>query len=129
MVKIIVTGLKPEEHMFKQSLEEMCLATAEKLETQINFAPEDELHLQIKSHVEGKKKRFEVKARITVQGHVYEAKEQDRDEHQHVWDLRLGVKEALEELKKVVKKRAKFRPIKGLTADEAMEKKVKEMPE
>ncbi len=125
MVKIIVAGLKPEEHMFKESLEEMCLAAAEKLETHVDFSPDDELHLQIKSHVEGKKKRFEAKARLAVKGKIYTAKEVDTDKQPHVWDLHLAVKDALEELKGVIEKQAKNRQIKGLTPEEAMEKREK----
>lgn len=125
MVKVIVSGLKSEENMFKESLIETATAAAEKLEKIIKFAPEDELHLQVKSHVEGKKKRFEVKARISANGTVYAAHEMDMDENRDVWDLHLAVKDALAELSKVVEKRARHPHLKGLTADEALEKRSK----
>ncbi|MDP3742205.1 MAG: hypothetical protein Q8R15_02720 [Candidatus Micrarchaeota archaeon] len=120
MVNIIVSGLKKEEHMFKESLEEAAKATAERLEKTVKFSPEDEIHLQIRSHIEGRKKRFDVKARITVQGNVYNSKEPDKDEHRDIWDLHLATKEALEELKNYVEKQARPRHVKGLGEDEAM---------
>ena len=123
MVRITVSGLKPEEHMFKESLEEAAKATAEKLEKTVKFSPEDEIHLQIKSHIEGKKKRFDVKARITVQGNVYTVKEPDNDSHRDIWDLHLATKEALSELKNYVEKHARPKHLKGLGEDEAMLKR------
>ncbi len=125
MVRIIVSGLKPEEHMFKESLEEATKSTAERLEKTINFSPEDEIHLQIKSHIEGKKKRFDVKARITVKGNIYAVKEPDNDSHRDIWDLHLATKEALEELKNYVEKQARPRHVKGLGEDEAMAHRAK----
>ncbi len=125
MVRIIVSGLKPEEHMFKESLEEAVKSTAERLEKTISFSPEDEIHLQIKSHVEGKKKRFDVKARITVKGNIYAVKEPDNDNHRDIWDLHLATKEALEELKNYVEKQARPRHVKGLGEDEAMAHRAK----
>ena len=104
MVKILVNGLKPEEHMFQESLIEIGQAAAEKLEKMVEFSPEDELHLQIKSHVDGKKKRFEVKARISVKGTVYSVSEPNTDQHRDEWDLHIAVRDVLEELKKVVEK-------------------------
>ena len=125
MVMVIVSGLKPEEHMFKESLTEEGIAVAEKLEKTIKFSPEDELHIQIKSHIEGKKKRFQVGTRISVKGKVYTAHDPDMDEHRDNWDLHMAVKEALGELKKIVEKNAKFHHLKGLTEEEAMEKRSK----
>ncbi len=122
MVRVIVSGLKSEEHMFKESLEEEGIAFVSKLEREFQFTQEDELHLQIKSSVEGKKKRYQVKAKLTVQGKVYTVSELDRDFNQNEWDLNLATKEALGELKKVVEK-SKFKPVKGLTEDEALEKR------
>ncbi len=122
MVKVTVSGLKSEEHMFKESLEQEGLAFVSKLEKEFKFTPEDELHLQIKSSVEGKKKRYQVKARLTLQGKVHTASELDKDFNQNEWDLNLATKEALGELKKVVEK-SKFKPLKGLTEDEALEKR------
>ncbi len=123
MVKITINGLKREEHMFQESIIQEATATAEKLERMVKFSPEDELHMQVKSHVEGKKKRFEVKARLTLQGSVYTAGEPDADYHRNAWDLHLAVKEALTELRKLVEKRAVYKRVKGLTEDEALEKR------
>ncbi|MBI4406494.1 hypothetical protein HY571_01120 [Candidatus Micrarchaeota archaeon] len=123
MVKVIVSGLAPEEHFFRESLTEQGVAIAEKLEKTIKFSPEDNLFLQVKSRVEGNKKRFEVHARITVQGRVYAAKEPDNPKHREVWDLHLTTKQALRELKKVVEKSETRFHVKGLTEDEALEKR------
>ncbi len=123
MVKVIVSGLATDEHFFKESLTEQGVALGNKLEKTISFAPEDELILQVKSRVEGNKKRFDVHARITVQGRVYVAKEPDNPKHREEWDLHLTTKQALSELKKVVEKSEKPFHVKGLTEDEALEKR------
>ncbi len=123
MVKVVVTGLAPEEHMFKESLQDACLVVAEKLEKVIKFTPEDELHLQVKSRVEGNKKRYLVNARISVQGRVYAVSESDKTIHREEWDLHLSVKETLEKLKKVVEKHEKHAHLKGLNEEEKLEKR------
>ncbi len=123
MVKVEVSGLKTEEHIFRDSLIAEGVATGEKLEKTVKFSPEDQLHITVKSTVEGKKKRFLVTSRIAVQGKVYFAGEPDNDFHRNVWDLHLAVKESLEELKNVVEKNARHKHIKGLTEEEALEKR------
>ncbi|MFH0713111.1 MAG: hypothetical protein V1722_01220 [Candidatus Micrarchaeota archaeon] len=119
----VVLVLKPEEHMFKESLTEIGMKFLEKLEKTVTLSSDDELHLQVKAHVEGKKKRYEVKARMTVKGNVYTADETDNKERKDEWDLSQTTHEALGKLKTVIEKHAKHRQLKGLTEEEAIEKR------
>lgn len=106
---IQIMGLADEEKVMKQSLFDECNAFLQKLSKTIELSPEDVLTLHVKSNVEGKKKRFEVKSRLTVKGKVFSSRQPPNiDEHRQNWDLHLATRESLDELEKIVKKEAEF---------------------
>lgn len=96
-------GLDKEEHIFKASLETLASKYWDKLSTRLDLQPDDELILTVKSKsTDGKRRQYEVKARLTVNGKVYAVHPKDRPEHFENWDLQAAVKEALDELVKIV---------------------------
>jgi len=106
---IQIMGLADEEKVMKQSLFDECNVFLQKLSKTIELSPEDVLTLHVKSNVEGKKKRFEVKSRLTVKGKVFSSRQPPNiDEHRQNWDLHLATRESLDELEKIVKKEAEF---------------------
>jgi len=106
---IQIIGLKDDEKAMKQSLFDECNAFLQKLGKTAELSPEDTLTLHVKSNVEGKKKRFEVKSRLTVDGKVFSSRQPPNiDEHRQNWDLHLATRESLDELEKIIKKEAEF---------------------
>ena len=96
-------GLNAEEHIFKSSLEDLGGKYWDKLAARADLQPDDELIVDIKTKAAGGKRRqYEVKARLTVKGKVYAVNPKDRPEHFKNWDLQAAVKEALDELVKIV---------------------------
>ncbi|PIZ93485.1 hypothetical protein COX84_05950, partial [Candidatus Micrarchaeota archaeon CG_4_10_14_0_2_um_filter_49_7] len=85
----------------------------------IDLAPEDSLTLHVKSKVEGKKKRFEVKSRLTIEGNVFSSRTPPNvDEHKQNWDLHLAVRESLQELAKIIKKYAELKKKRAMSREE-----------
>ena len=104
-VPIQIIGLKEDEKILRQSLVDECSAFLEKISKSVELSPEDSLVLHVKSNVEGKKKRFEVKSRLTASGRIFSSRQPPNiDEHKQNWSLHLAVRESLEELAKVMKK-------------------------
>ncbi len=101
-LNIDVTGLRDDEHALKESILEEASAWLEKLEKHLKLSPEDRLRLRIRSAQEGQKRRYEVNAHLTVKGRLYALKEKASDEHRAVWDVSMAVREALDELEKLV---------------------------
>ncbi|MBI2444771.1 CBS domain-containing protein [Candidatus Micrarchaeota archaeon] len=96
-------GLDKEEHIFKASLEALATKYWDKLSTRVDLQPDDDLVVNVKAKaVGGKRRQYEVKARLTVKGKVFAVNPKDRPEHFQNWDLQAAVKEALDELVKIV---------------------------
>ncbi len=96
-------GLDPEEHIFKESLEQIGTKYWDKLAARVDLQPDDELIVNVKAKaIGGKRRQYEVKARLTVKGKVFAAHPRDKPEHFKNWDLQAAVKESLDELVKIV---------------------------
>ncbi len=96
-------GLDKEEHIFKASLEALASKYWDKISTRVDLQPDDDLVVNVKAKaVGGKRRQYEVKARLTVKGKVFAVHPKDRPEHFENWDLQAAVKEALDELLKIV---------------------------
>ncbi|MEW5955758.1 MAG: CBS domain-containing protein [Candidatus Micrarchaeota archaeon] len=106
---IQIIGLKEDEKVLKQSLFDECNAFLEKISKSAELSPEDSLVLHVKSNIEGKKKRFEVKSRVTINGRIFSSRQPPNiDEHRQNWNLHLAARESLEELAKIIKKDAEL---------------------
>lgn len=99
--KVLVYGLRHEERGLRESILEECSAFVEKLDKRYLI---DYLALHIKSYREGNRMRYEVRARISVSGRIYSAREPDKKEHSESWNPHLAVKEVLCELERVLEK-------------------------
>ncbi len=96
-------GLDKEEHIFKASLEALATKYWDKISTRVDLQPDDDLVVNVKTKAhDGKRRQYEVKARLTVKGKVFAVNPKDRPEHFKNWDLQAAVKEALDELLKIV---------------------------
>ena len=116
---IQIVGLKEDETMLKQSLFDECNTFLAKWNKTIDLAPEDLLTLHVKSKVEGKKKRFEVKSRLTIEGNVFSSRTPPNvDEHKQNWDLHLAVRESLQELAKIIKKYVELKKKRAMSREE-----------
>ncbi len=99
-----IMGLTGEEHIFKNSLQDMVSRYWEKISQRVRLQPDDELIVDVRSkNKSGNKREYEVKSRITVKGRVLAHRPKDRPDHFKNWDLQAAVKESLEDLVKMVR--------------------------
>lgn len=93
---IEVSGLTPEEGMFKESIFEECASLLRK------FSPQGgSLHLRVKSSRKGREKKiYEVHGRLELNGMSFVASTPEISGHRENWDLGMAVGEVLKELKK-----------------------------
>ncbi len=92
---VFVYGLRDDEKAFTQSLREMAAAFLEKVGRKTHA---DYLAIHVKSVQEGVKRRYAIKAKLSVNGKLYTAGTKENITQKESWDLRLSVKTALEEL-------------------------------
>ncbi len=103
MANVRFLGLSKDEHIFKTSLEQLATRYWDKLAARVDLQPDDELIVDVKSkNVEGKKREYLVKSRLTVKGRVYASTPKDWEAHQKNWDLQQAIRESLDELVRVV---------------------------
>ena len=93
--QVVVLGLRDDEKMLKESIEEAGGAFMKKLGKKLQA---DMLAIHVKSKLEGAKRRFAVRARLFSRGRVVSAGTPDTTGHKNAWDAHLSVKEVLEEL-------------------------------
>jgi CBS domain-containing protein len=93
---IEISGLGPEENMFKESIFEEAAALLTK------FGKGGNLHLRIKSAYKGKaKKIYEVHGRLEIDGKSYVCSPHQAKGHKENWDIGMAIAEALTELRKM----------------------------
>jgi CBS domain-containing protein len=105
--RVSIYGLREEEKVLKQSIFEEISLLAELLKKSM---PLDSIALHVRSVVEGRKKRFEVRARASVGGRIFAASAPDIDARKQEWNLHLAVKEVLQELERILEKKFRRKP-------------------
>lgn len=102
--QVIVTGLSNEQKMFKESLMQEANAYMTKVAKRFPVGQEDRLEVHIKTHTAtaGKQHRYEVKAKITLGGEMYNATNDHGEHNKKSWELNLAFTDALDELFKQI---------------------------
>jgi CBS domain-containing protein len=104
---IFVFGLRKDELSLRPSIVDEATAFAERVR---KSAPLDYVTLHLHSTPEGQKRRWEVRARVSINGHLHTAGTPDLDPHRKAWDAGMAVREALDEVLKEFYKHEKRRP-------------------
>lgn len=104
---VMVYGLRDDEKSMKPSITSLGAAFLEKLGRRVNA---DYLALHVKSVVEGKKRRYVVKGKLSIDGKIYTASTPEASGHKGIWEPNTAVKEILDELGRVASDRAHSRP-------------------
>ncbi|MFA4946744.1 MAG: hypothetical protein WC607_04395 [Candidatus Micrarchaeia archaeon] len=74
--RVLVSGLQPDEKFFKESIEEECERSLDKIHKML---PDARLGLHVKSSLQGKGKRFEVKGSLYLPGGDLHSSASDRE--------------------------------------------------
>ncbi len=104
---VLVYGLSDEDKPFEESIRSMAAEAFSKLARKM---PSDHLSVHVKSVKEGAKRRYNVKAKIMIGGRYYSISTREVANHKASWDLRLSVKEALDELSRNVSDKERDKP-------------------
>lgn len=103
--KIFILGLREDEQALRQSLVDEAQAFVERMS---QSARVDYIALHIRSTMEGVKRRYQVRARVNIGGHLHMAGSPDLDPHRKIWDASMAVREVLERVEKIFYKHHKM---------------------
>lgn len=104
MQNIIVFGLREDERPLRQSLVDEAQAFIERVK---KSARVDYVTMQVRSVNEGMKRRYQVRVRVSINGHLHTAGTPDLDPHTKIWDAGMATREALGNAEKIFYKHEK----------------------
>lgn len=98
--EVSVSGLQPDEKMFKESIEEECTRALAKVRKRL---PKARMGIHVKSSLRGKGKRFEVKGTLYLDKRTFYASASDRELYGALTRVLYEFQEESRRAKKVVK--------------------------